>query len=259
MRERREREAGEAKKEMTPIVGAELTRIESDHLWDLAYVQLRDALHAGRFEPGAVLSLRALAQSFGTSITPVRDAVTRLVTLGILGRGPRNAAVVPLLNVRDLKNLTLVRCAMESVAAREAAAKAEGAAIDALEAQLEEMRSLIRAEDFATYLDSHRRFHFKIYEMADNAVLSETIEILWLRCGPALNFVVPDYVRSLKGTDHHAAVLRAIRNGDSELAGSEIAADIEEAAAYLSGLADAEGRIQRPDASALRLAPRTRP
>lgn len=234
---------------MTTVEGAELTKIESDHLWDLAYVQLRDALHAGRFEPGSVLSLRALAQSFGTSITPVRDAVTRLVTLGILRRGPRNAAVVPLLNVRDLKNLTLVRCAMEGVAAREASAKAESAAIDALEAQLDEMRRLIRSEDFPAYLDSHRRFHFRIYEMADNAVLSETIEILWLRCGPALNFVVPDYVKSLKGTDHHAAVLRAIRNRDAELAGREIVADIEEAAAYLASLSDADGRIQRPDAA----------
>ena len=238
---------------MTMLEAAELTKIESDHLWDLAYVQLRDALHAGRFEPGSVLSLRTLAQSFGTSITPVRDAVTRLVSLGILRRGPRNAAIVPLLNVRDLKNLTLVRRAMEGLAAREAAAKADAAAVDALEAQLEEMLSLIRAEDFPAYLDSHRRFHFRIYEMADNAVLSETIEILWLRCGPALNFVVPDYVKSLKGTDHHAAALRAIRNRDCTLAEREIAADIEEAAAYLASLSDADGQIQRPDAARLRL------
>ena len=51
-----------------------LKRIEREPLWDLAHAQLRDALLAGRFEPGTVLTLRALAESFGTSITPVRDA-----------------------------------------------------------------------------------------------------------------------------------------------------------------------------------------
>src|SRR2546430_826839 len=61
-----------------------LKRIEREPLWDLAHAQLQDALLAGRFEPGTVLTLRSLAESFGTSITPVRDAVTRLVAQGVL-------------------------------------------------------------------------------------------------------------------------------------------------------------------------------
>ena len=72
-----------------------LKRIEREPLWDLAHAQLRDALLAGRFAPGTVLTLRALAESFGTSITPVRDAVTRLVAQGVLQQGPRNSAIVP--------------------------------------------------------------------------------------------------------------------------------------------------------------------
>ena len=42
-----------------------LKRIEREPLWDLAHAQLRDALLAGRFEPGTVLTLRSLAESFG--------------------------------------------------------------------------------------------------------------------------------------------------------------------------------------------------
>jgi DNA-binding GntR family transcriptional regulator len=59
-----------------------LKRIEREPLWDLAHTQLQDALLAGRFEPGKVLTLRSLAESFGTSITPVRDAVTRSTQFG---------------------------------------------------------------------------------------------------------------------------------------------------------------------------------
>src|ERR1700754_4966558 len=97
-----------------------LKRIEREPLWDLAHAQLREALLAGRFEPGTVLTLRSLAESFGTSITPVRDAVTRLVAQGVLQQGPRNSAIVPTLSRKELEHLTVVRCALEGRAAREA-------------------------------------------------------------------------------------------------------------------------------------------
>src|ERR1051325_603772 len=96
-----------------------LKRIEREPLWDLAHTQLKDALLAGRFEPGKVLTLRSLAESFGTSITPVRDAVTRLVAQGVLQQGPRNSAIVPHLSARALADLTVLRCSLEGRAARE--------------------------------------------------------------------------------------------------------------------------------------------
>src|SRR3954469_19875863 len=100
-----------------------LKRIEREPLWDLAHTQLQDALLAGKFEPGTVLTLRSLAESFGTSITPVRDAVTRLVAQGVLQQGPRNSAIVPHLARRQLADLTLVRRSLEGRAAREAASR----------------------------------------------------------------------------------------------------------------------------------------
>ena len=67
-----------------------LQPIEREHLWDQVYAQLRDALFAGKFEPGGRLVLRELADTLGTSITPVRDAVARQFATGFytaLGRG----------------------------------------------------------------------------------------------------------------------------------------------------------------------------
>ena len=122
-----------------------LKRIEREPLWDLAHAQLRDALLAGRFEPGTVLTLRSLAESFGTSITPVRDAVTRLVAQGVLQQGPRNSAIVPNLSRKDLADLTVVRCALEGRAAREAALqRPDAAALRRLEERLATMLSQLR-------------------------------------------------------------------------------------------------------------------
>jgi len=224
-----------------------LKRIEREPLWDLAHAQLRDALLAGRFEPGTVLTLRFLAEQFGTSITPVRDAVTRLVAQGVLQQGPRNSAIVPNLSRKELADLTVVRCALEGRAAREAALqKHDATALRQLEERLSKMQSLIQARKLESYLEHHRKFHFGIYAMSGVPLLVETIENMWLRCGPVLSFVIPEYVVLLKGWDHHTAALKAIVAGDAARAEAEIVADITEAAHYLGGLADTTGQLRRP-------------
>ena len=223
----------------------EFQKIEREPMSNRARGQLRDALFAGRFEPGSSLPLRQLAEMFGTSITPVRDAVNQLVAQGVLEQGARNSACVPDIGPEVLQHLTIVRCELEGRATREAAQKADRVAVESLENQLGRMRALIARRDLATYLDAHRSFHFQIYEMAGIPPLKDMIENLWLRCGPVLSLVIPDYVQSLKGTDHHVAILEAIRSGSGQNAEAEVVADIEEAASYLLGLTGRDGRIRR--------------
>lgn len=225
-----------------------LQPIERETLWDQVYAQLRDALFAGRFEPGGRLVLRELAESLGTSITPVRDAVARLVANGVLDVGPRNTAVVPDVGADTLKQLIIVRTELEGRAAREAARNADDKGLAELDKRLAQMRKLIADRKLGSYLDLHRRFHFGIYEMARIPILYNMIESLWLRCGPVLSFVIPNYVHELKGTDHHLKVLDALRRHDAKAAEAEVVADIEEAAQYLLSLADDQGRIRRPSA-----------
>jgi DNA-binding GntR family transcriptional regulator len=224
---------------MSRTAAAKLTKIEREPLWDLAHVA-----------PGRALPLRDLAHTFGISITPVRDAVTRLVAQGVLQQGPRNSAVVPHLTVEELRHLTLVRCELEGRAAREAAARPDAAALARLDRQLATMRDLIARRELDTYLDVHRAFHFGIYALAKIPILQEMIENLWLRCGPVLSFVVPDYVLLRKGSDHHAAALAALSRSDPATAETEIVADIEEASRYLVSLADGDGLLRPPPPTA---------
>ena len=108
------------------------------------------------------------------------------------------------------------------------------------------MQSLIKARKLESYLEHHRKFHFGIYAMSGVPLLVETIENMWLRCGPVLSFVIPEYVVLLKGWDRHTAALKAIIAGDAEGAEREIVADITEASHYLAGLADTTGQLRRP-------------
>lgn len=228
-----------------PVHGG-LKKIEREGLGAIAETQLREALFAGRFEPGSVLTLRHLAEIFGTSMTPVRDAVTRLIAQGVLEQGPRSSAVVPDVRAEALRHLVIVRSELEGRAAREAVTHATAADFSRLEKMLAQMRALIVNRKLDAYLEIHRQFHFGIYQMSKVPVLIDMIESLWLRCGPVLSLVIPEYVISLKGMDHHQAILDAMRRGDADAAETEMVADIEEAASYLLSLSDEQGRIRPP-------------
>jgi DNA-binding GntR family transcriptional regulator len=226
--------------------GPSLRKIEREPLWDLAHAQLRDGLLAGRFAPGSKLTLRYLAETFGTSITPVRDAITRLAAQGVLQFGPRHCAVVPEITVGELRELTTIRCELEGRAAFEAATRRDAEALSRLEEQLVTMKGFIAARKLTAYLSMHRKFHFGIYAAAHMPILGELVENLWLRCGPTLGFVVPEYVLLLKGTDHHTSALEAMQRRDGRRAEKAIVADIQDASAYLETLAGADGIIRAP-------------
>lgn len=221
-------------------------KIDSAPLWNRVRSQIKHALLAGRFEPGETLTLRSLAEMFGTSVTPVRDAVNHLVAQGVLEAGPRNAAVVPDVATGTLREIMCVRTELEGRAAREAACRANPDTVLSLRLQLATMRGLIQERRLDSYLDVHRNFHFTIYSSAEIPLLYEMIENLWLRTGPILAYVIPDYVVSLKGTDHHEKIVAAIEAGDGATAEAEVVADIEEATNYLLTCSDDVGRIRRP-------------
>ena len=83
-------------------------KLDNAPLWTRVHHQIKHALLAGRFEPGETLTLRALSEMFGTSVTPVRDAVNHLVAQGVLDAGPRNAAVVPDVAALQLREIILI-------------------------------------------------------------------------------------------------------------------------------------------------------
>lgn len=119
---------------------------------------------------------------------------------------------------------------------------------------LEQVRTLIADGDLGAYLDLHRQFHFGLYEMARIPILVSLIEGLWLCCGPTLSFVIPDYVRLLKGTDRHLRVIDALYRHDADAAEGAVVADSEEVGQYLLSIADERGRIRHPRPDTTRFA-----
>jgi DNA-binding GntR family transcriptional regulator len=191
------------------------------------YGKLRAMLRDGRFGPGAKLKLRDLAQEFGTSLTPVRDALNRLVAERVLETALNRTVFVPIPLAAEVREIRRIRMEMEGFAAAEATAHIT----DAEMKQVEQFKSdYVRARqsgDVVRMQIANTAFHFTIYNAARMPVLLEMIENFWLRNGPQqrlLHQMGPD--SSHPSNAHHQEIVAGLHERDANRARQGIRDDI---------------------------------
>lgn len=220
--------------------------IEGQTLGEQAYARMSDLLMSGRLAPGEKLSLRSAAEMLGVSMTPVREAVSRLVADHALEVMPSRAIRVPLMSVAQFRDLAQARIAIEGHAAAKAALNRSASDVKAIGAAEAAMRgeSRLKNPDLARAVEFNKTFHFAVYDAAHSPTLTEIIRAMWLKTGPVLNLDLranPERLTTGGAVRHHARVLAAIRAGDADGARSGIADDIGGAADFIisrGGLAD---------------------
>lgn len=129
------------------------------------YDQLRTDLLGGVLEPGGKLAIEALAEQYATSATPLREALNRLVSDGLVERREQRGFVVAGISAEDLTEITRTRCWLEEIALRESIAAHstvwEEALVLAHHRLAKTPRSLSteRFEDNPEWEPLHRAFH----------------------------------------------------------------------------------------------------
>ncbi len=129
------------------------------------YDQLRTDLLGGVLEPGSKLAIEALADRYATSATPLREALNRLVSDGLVERREQRGFVVAGISAADLAEITKTRCWLEEIALRESIAARstewEEALVLAHHRLAKTPRSLAsdRFEDNPEWEPLHRAFH----------------------------------------------------------------------------------------------------
>ncbi len=151
-----------------------------------AYRELRAALIRGEFLPGTTLTLRALADRLGTSIMPVRDAVSRLAAENALELRPNRAIRVPELSRAEIDHLWQIRLLVECEAAALAANVARDDQIAALAQICEAMWQAFRAGDARAIVEGSGRWTMKLAEASGSGPFVDTISNLRLRCAPLI-------------------------------------------------------------------------
>lgn len=153
-------------------------------LQEQVYKQITEKLITGELRPGDQLVLRQLSAAMGTSPMPVRDALKRLAAVGVLV-GKRTLCV-PTLSPRELADIRDIRLNLEGLAVLRAVPQATSESLATLSGHYQHMETAAHNNDLHHFLRANAHFHLYIVRMAESPVLTDIIEPLWLRLGPAI-------------------------------------------------------------------------
>jgi DNA-binding GntR family transcriptional regulator len=194
---------------------ADIVRVPS--LPDVIYERLRREIASGQLKPGP-LKLRPLAERFGTSPIPVREALRRLEADRLVSFESNRAIRVNDVSAKELDEVYAIRAELESLAVRLATPtlmhdQEQLANLAALMDRMDE-----QADDPSEWRTTNEEFHSALYEAADSPRLLGLIHNLWVVVEPYMRM----YVRSLPGLresqQQHRAMVAAIVKGDSDTA-----------------------------------------
>jgi DNA-binding GntR family transcriptional regulator len=179
---------------------------------DLVVALIRELVITGELAAGEQLRQRDLAQRFGVSQTPVREAMRRLESEGLLVCDTHRGFTVMSPDAGPVEENFQIRAALESLGASLAASKIDADGLARLASLNERMRSL--ADGDPAYPDLNREFHFTIYEHARSPLLLSLMRLLWaaLHGGPR---VARSHAESAR---QHDEILAALCAGDSDAA-----------------------------------------
>lgn len=191
------------------------------------YQQLRTLILFGDLAPGQPVTIQGLAQTLGAGMTPVREALRRLISEGALVHQGNRRVSVPALDAAGVEEMGFMREALEGELARRAASRMTDDALAQLKRIDEALNLAIDRGDIGEYLTQNYAFHSVVYSCADAPIMAETVDRLWLRFGPSLRVVCGRFGTS-NLPDKHADLLDAFRAGDTAAAARAMVEDVSQ-------------------------------
>ena len=209
--------------------GPHIRALDHANLGGTVYLTLSDAIVKGQFQPNDRLRIRELADRLGTSVTPVRDAVLRLVQDRALVMRSSRDIRVPILSSAEYLEIRTIRMNLEGLAAETAAATVDADGIAALKDITARNEQALADGDVALATELNQVFHFQLTQIAGMPVLRSILQRLWLQMGP----LIGEMYRTA-GDEvmvHHRVLIGALAERDGKAAATAIRADILEAGA----------------------------
>ncbi|AMY69931.1 GntR family transcriptional regulator [Frigidibacter mobilis] len=180
-----------------------------------AYTLILEAIDAGTYRPGDRLVESELAERFGVSRTPIREALQRLETQSMLSRDGRSL-IVASLDHNQLAELYVVRAELEGLAARLAARHASPEETRVLREMVETDRMLLN--DPSALSRANRRFHKLIHLASHNRYLVQQLDLVHRSMALLASTSLAAEGRTETALAEHDAIVRAIESRDEEAA-----------------------------------------
>ncbi|MEQ9695708.1 GntR family transcriptional regulator [Shimia sp. SDUM112013] len=191
-----------------------------------AYSLILEAIDVGIYKPGDRLVESDLAERFGVSRTPIREALQRLETQSLLARDGRSL-IVSSLDHNQMSELYVVRTELEGLAARLAARHATAEEVRVLKDMVEEDHALVN--DPSALARANRRFHKQIHLASHNRYLVQQLDLVHRSMALMATTSIAAEGRGEDTLVEHAAIVKAIEERDEEGAYQALKAHISQA------------------------------
>jgi DNA-binding GntR family transcriptional regulator len=180
-----------------------------------AYDLILDAIDTGLYGPGDRLVESELAERFGVSRTPIREALQRLETQSMLTRTGRSL-IVASLDHNQLAELYVVRAELEGLAARLAAQHATPEEVRVLYGMVEHDKGLVN--DPGKLSRANRRFHKQLHLASHNRYLIDQLDLVHRSMALLATTSLAADGRGDMALEEHKAIVKAIEKGDGDAA-----------------------------------------
>lgn len=214
---------------MTPI---DLT-IEATTVNQRIYSRLCELLAEGRWAPGERLDERSLAEQLGVSRTPLREAIGRLASEGIVEDRPYQGKFIRTFTTDQIHDLYEVRKGLESLAVRAACRRASDEELGELRTTVESCHAALSKSDLTAFEDADRQFHGLIISFARNDALTFSLRLLSLHIQLVRRMANQEASLREETRVHRNGVVEALKERDADRAAwylEEHIADVQQAA-----------------------------
>ena len=190
----------------------------ADHIVD----NLEQMIVTGSFADGERLDEIRLSEHFGVSRTPIREALQKLATSGLVEQRPRRGVFVVEPGPVELVEMFEAMAELESSCGYLAAKRVTEHALHALEETNNLCKKAVTANDADEYYLHNEKFHHLIYDAAQSSYLRELAAKLQKRLKPYRRMQLHLRGRLEQSMSEHEAILRALADGNGDLAAQEL-------------------------------------
>ncbi|AXI54317.1 HTH-type transcriptional repressor RspR (plasmid) [Pseudoseohaeicola sp. NH-UV-7] len=185
---------------------------------DIIAEELEQLILTSGFSDGERLDEIKLAERFGVSRTPLREAFQKLATSGLVNQVPRRGVFVRQPGPVELLQMFEVMAELEAACGRFAALRISDEALEQLEQANLKCQTAVSEQNASEYYIENERFHHLIYAQSGNAFLEQEALRLHRRLKPYRRLQLKLRGRMRQSMDEHNQIVRALRDGDADRA-----------------------------------------
>ena len=204
------------------------------------YEHLRTDIINLTLKPGSVISKKETAFAFGTSQTPVRDALLRLEAEGLVDIVPQSKTTVSLIDIQHAREVHFLRQSVEIEVVRTLCSIGKGQKLEKLEAWVERQKIEMKAGDLCTFRLADNNFHTEMFRMAGVEGLMVLIDSRRGHYDRIRELFLRKLDRRQPVIEEHCAIIKAIRSGKLEKVEEVVRIHLGKSLAIIDEIKDSE-------------------